>query len=214
MVKQLLKPSSSAPKPLRGFERINRYWDKTTEHHAAKILPGEFYVTSHDELIVTVLGSCISACVRDTVMNIGGMNHFMLPSNKSGDGSWGKDASTATRYGTFAMEHLINEILKNGGSRKHLEVKLVGGGKILAQMTDVGLRNIAFIHSFVKTEGLKVVKEDLGDIFPRKVRYFPMSGKLQVKKLRSLHNRTVVEREKDYMADMDVKPVEGDIELF
>jgi len=214
MVSQLLKPSSSAPKTLRGFERINRYWDKMADRHAAKILPGEFYVTIHDELIVTVLGSCISACIRDTVMNIGGMNHFMLPSNSSGDGTWGKDASNATRYGTFAMEHLINEILKNGGSRKHLEVKLVGGGKILAQMTDVGLRNISFIHNFIKTEGLKVVKEDLGSIYPRKVRYFPMTGKLQVKKLRSLHNNTVADRESHYMHDIDVKPVEGDIELF
>ncbi len=214
MTSQLLKPSSSAPKPLKGFEGINRYWDKTTDRHAAKILPGEFYVTTNDELIVTVLGSCISACIRDTVMNIGGMNHFMLPSNSRGDGTWGKDASNATRYGTFAMEHLINEILKNGGSKKHFEIKLVGGGKILAQMTDVGKRNISFIHNFIKTEGLKVIKEDLGDIYPRKVRYFPMSGKLQVKKLRSLHNNTVAQRENSYMHDIDVKPVEGEIELF
>jgi chemotaxis protein CheD len=214
MTSQLLKPSSAAPKALKGFERINRYWDKTVERHAAKLLPGEFYVTTHDELIVTVLGSCISACICDTVMGIGGMNHFMLPSNNKGDGSWGKDASNATRYGTFAMEHLINEILKNGGSKKNMEVKLVGGGKILAQMTDVGRRNIEFIHHFVQTEGLKVVKEDLGDIFPRKVRYFPMTGRLQVKKLRSMHNNTVYERENSYMTEIDVKPIEGDIELF
>ena len=214
MTSQLLKPSSSAPKVLKGFESINRYWDRATDHHAAKILPGELYVTANDELIVTVLGSCISACIRDTVMNIGGMNHFMLPSNSRGDATWGKEAGNATRYGTFAMEHLINEILKNGGSRKYLEVKLVGGGKILAQMTDVGKRNISFVRSFVTTEGLKVTKEDLGDVYPRKVRYFPHSGKLQVKKLRSLHNNIVVERESHYMNDIDVKPAEGDVELF
>ena len=204
------------PKALKGFSHINRYWDKTNKMYAAKLLPGEFYVTTHDEVIVTVLGSCISACVRDRTFGIGGMNHFMLP---MGGGARAPDpgskwASEATRYGNFAMEALINEILKIGGRKENLEIKLFGGGKILEQMTNIGEMNIQFAREFVETEGLKLLAEDMGDIYPRKVHYFPVSGKVKMKKLRSLHNTTVIEREKRYSDSLSSAPIEGEIDLF
>jgi chemotaxis protein CheD len=161
-----------------------------------------------------VLGSCVSACVRDTVIGIGGMNHFMLPLSGSG-GSWENDGSgLSTRYGNFAMEQMINDILKNGGGRQNLEIKVFGGGRILAQMTDIGRKNIDFVEHYIRTEGLKVTGRDLGDIYPRKVYYTPITGKAFVKKLRSLHNNTIVERETAYLNQLKQKPVEGSIELF
>ena len=203
------------PSSLPGFEHINRYWDKTNEQFAAKILPGEFYVTLRNEIVTTVLGSCVSACIRDRRLNIGGMNHFMLPdgSNQIDRKDNGVNSESA-RYGNYAMEHLINAILKEGGSRKYLEVKLTGGGKIIRNMGDVGKKNIAFVTDYLETEGLEVISEDLGDIFPRKVIYNPKTGQLRVKKLRSMHNNTVIEREKQYQSSIDTKPVNGDIELF
>lgn len=204
------------PPVLRGFEHINRYWDKTINMPAAKIMPGEYYVTTHNEVIATVLGSCVSACIRDRVFGIGGMNHFMLPmTNANSSDAWKNvNISAATRYGNYAMEHLINTILSNGGTRKNLEVKVFGGGKILAQMTDIGSRNIAFVRDYLAVEELKVLAEDLGDIYPRKVMYNPISGKVKMKKLRSLHNNTIVERETQYMQKLDVEPVESEIDLF
>ncbi|OOZ38019.1 hypothetical protein BOW53_16745 [Solemya pervernicosa gill symbiont] len=138
--------SPRMPRSLPGFEDVKRYWDKTNDIFSAKILPGEFYVTANDELITTVLGSCVSVCIRDRIFGIGGMNHFMLPHDNSGTGSWvaSDNVSVSTRYGTYAMEHMINEILKNGGNRKNFEVKVFGGGRILANMTDVGIKNINF----------------------------------------------------------------------
>lgn len=202
------------PRALRGFDHINRYWDRQNEMCAAKILPGEFYVTTHDELIVTVLGSCVSACIRDPIFGIGGMNHFMLPISAQ-TGTWKRDSfGVSTRYGNYAMEHLINEILKNGGSRNNLEVKVFGGGKILAQMTDIGDKNVQFVQSFIKTEGLKLLSEDLGDIHPRKVHYHPRTGKVNVKKLRSLHNSTIGDREQKYMHEIEIEQSSTDIELF
>lgn len=203
---------SKLPKPYSGFKGINRYWDKHLDMPAAKILPGEYYVTGHDEVIVTVLGSCISACVRDNILNIGGMNHFMLPKQNASPLSSVMDKST--RYGNYAMEHMINDILKNGGRRENLEVKIFGGGRILATMTDIGLRNIEFVHEYIRTEGLELIAEDVGDRFPRKVMYFPSTGKARVKRLKALHNNTVIEREISYMHDIESKPVEGEIELF
>lgn len=206
---RLSKPS------IRGFSHINRYWDKTRNKPAAKILPGEYYVTTEDELILTVLGSCISACIRDPIFQIGGMNHFMLPAGNKHSSMWNDTAaSESTRYGNVAMEHLITTIQKNGGRRDNLEVKIAGGGRILASMTDVGRRNIEFVVNYIHTEGLKLAKQDVGDIYPRKVIYNPMDGKLLVKKLRALHNNTIVEREETYMHEIDHTPVEGEIDLF
>lgn len=195
---------------LTGFSHINRYWDSHNDIVSAKILPGQFYVTKYNEVIVTVLGSCISACIRDPSNAIGGMNHFMLPADNSGNA----DLSESARYGNFAMEMLINEILKNGGKKSNLEIKIFGGGKILRNMTDVGRRNIEFVVNYIKTEGLNLTSSDVGSPHPRKVYYFPESGKVRIKKLRELHNNTVIEREADYMKDLTKKPVEGGIELF
>lgn len=205
---------SHFPKVLPGFERINRYWDKMRNGIAAKILPGEYYVTTNDEYVVTVLGSCVSACIRDRLFGIGGMNHFMLPKSFDGDLVRAGNVSDAARYGNFAMEHLINDILKNGGRKDNLEVKIVGGGRIIANMTNIGRKNIEFVRSFIETEGLNLLGEDVGDIYPRKVVYHPRTGKVKVKKLRSMHNRTILDREEQYMSEIETQPVAGEIELF
>ncbi len=199
-----------------GFEHIKRYWDKINNAYTAKILPGEYYVTINDESIVTVLGSCVSACIRDRVFGVGGMNHFMLPEDSSaGEGSWAMGGKAA-RFGGFAMEQMINDILKNGGLRKNLEVKIFGGGKVIKNMStmDVGQRNISFVIDYIKTEGLTLLSEDVGNIYPRKVIYFPATGRVRVKKLRNMHNNTVIEREMKYRTKIIEKPVTGDVELF
>jgi len=200
--------------PLPGFEQINRYWDRTHQMPAAKLLPGEYYVTPHEEIITTVLGSCVSACIWDRLFGIGGMNHFMLPLSESG--SWhGSDLlSTATRYGNYAMEHMINDILTHGGHRKNLAVKIFGGGQIIGEMSDVGARNIEFVRCYIKHEGLALLGEDVGDIYPRKVAFYPTSGRVRVKKLKHMHNDTLIRREQAYQQDIEQAPVEGSIELF
>ncbi len=201
---------------VRGFEHIKRYWDKINNVYTAKILPGEYYVTINDESIVTVLGSCVSACIRDRVFGVGGMNHFMLPEDSSaGEGSWAMGGKAA-RFGGFAMEQMINDILKNGGLRKNLEVKIFGGGKVIKNMStmDVGRRNIDFVKNYIETEGLTLLSEDVGNIYPRKVIYFPATGKVRLKKLRNMHNNTIIEREMKYRTKIIEKPAAGDVELF
>jgi chemotaxis protein CheD len=164
-------------------------------------------------IVYTVLGSCISACIRDPVVGVGGMNHFMLPKPKEGvNDSWGE----STRYGSYAMESLINEILKQGGMKRRLEVKLFGAGKIYEGNIDVGARNAEWVLGFLKTEGLGAVKTDLGDVCPRKVYYFTDSGRVLLKKIERLRNKTIVEREQEYATKIQVasKPVEEDVTLF
>lgn len=201
-----------------GFEHVNRYWDEVHQVWAAKILPGEFYVSTHGEMVVTVLGSCIAACIRDKVRGIGGMNHFMLPeqSEYSSD-VWGGNPNTAaSRYGNWAMEYLINEILKRGGRRENLEVKLFGGGQMIASMTDIGQRNILFAYSYLANEGLKVVAADVGDVYARKVLYFPDTGAVKVRRIKDMKNNTLLDREKTYRNQVaNTAPVQsGGIDLF
>lgn len=200
------------PPALPGFEHIKRYWDPSRRLHVAKLLPGEYYISMRGEMITTVLGSCISACIRDRKLGIGGMNHFMLPNSARLD-DWGGSSSSA-RYGSFAMEVLINEILKAGGRRENLEVKAFGGGSINSSLSTVGRKNIAFLHEFLQIEGLDLAAEDLGSLYPRKVNFFPDSGRAQVKKLRSIHNDTIVQRENRYMEELVEAPVQGGVELF
>jgi len=207
-----LRCQTVLPPTLPVFEHINRYWDPQQQCCAAKILPGEYYVTLHGEMIVTVLGSCVSACIRDRVFGVGGMNHFMLP--EGGEGQHRMLADSA-RYGVYAMELLINEILKNGGRRQNLEVKITGGGRMLANMSDVGRRNIEFVRRFLHTEGLAIAAEEVGDVYPRKVYYFPVTGRVRVKKLRTMHNNTIVSREDAYLRELSRgRASQGEVELF
>jgi chemotaxis protein CheD len=201
---------------IAGFDHINRYWDKQNEIIAAKILPGEYYVTRENELITTVLGSCVSACIRDRDLRIGGMNHFMLPETNADKLKQGNETvvGNANRYGNYAMEHLINTILSHGGKRKNLEIKVFGGGKIIPTLTDVGIKNIEFVLSYIDAEGLKLISQDLGDVYPRKIVFFPATGKVRMKKIQELHNETIIQRERQYFNTIKNAPVEGDVELF
>ncbi len=206
------------PECFRGFEHINRYYDKSNDIYTAKILPGEYYVSNKGEMITTVLGSCISACVRDPVIGVGGMNHFMLPIDtriKSREDK--KDFGIASRYGNFAMEMLINAVIVHGGKRKNLEVKLFGGANVISQIcsTDVGIQNIEFAHEYLSYEGLNVIAEDTGDIYPRKVNYYSDTGRVRLKKLRQIHNNTITDREDSYYTTLLSKPeIDTDVELF
>jgi len=191
----------------------NIYYDRTFEVDAAKLLPGEYYVTADKMMLVTVLGSCVAACIRDPQFGIGGMNHFMLPESVHEPDS---PFSSSARYGTYAMEILINQLIKRGARRNKLEAKVFGGGNVLRGFTanNVGERNAAFVLDFLKTERIPLLAQDLIDIHPRKVYYFPHSGKVLVRKLRNMHNVTIIKRESDYSQRLRAGRVAGDVELF
>ena len=212
-----LRHRPEAPPMLPAFAHMQRFWDPQLNHWTVKILPGEYYVSRSAEAISTVLGSCISACVRDPVKNVGGMNHFMLPEDAStGPNNWLDPAiGLATRYGSYAMESLINDLLKLGAARERLEIKVFGGGRVLSGMTDVGARNISFVHSFIELEGYRIVAEDLGGTQPRKVVYFPSSGRVKLRRLRPVENRIISHHEQLYLESIGSKAAGGgDVELF
>ncbi len=186
-------------------------YDPATDTYVVKIFSGEWYVsTKPSEVLVTILGSCVSACVRDPFTGVGGMNHFLLP----GDESMITQTSDAARYGVFAMESLINGILKEGGRKDRLEVKVFGGGNVINNSAKIGSKNAAFIRTFLDKEGYKIASEDLEGDLPRRIHYFPETGKVMMRKLRRKEDQVVVEEEARYSKKIITKPVEGSIDLF
>lgn len=212
-----LAPAASRPRLDKLKARVPKpgeasffYYDAHFKTEAVKVLPGEYFVFDEDILIMTTLGSCIAACLWDRNARIGGMNHFMLP---DGAGN-GIDSG---RYGSYAMELLINEMLKKGASRMTLEAKVFGGGAVISGMNtiNVGERNTAFVMDYLKTERIPVVSKDVMDIYPRKVCFLPASGKAMVKRLAPTHPEAIVAQDR-IAAQRAVPPqaAAGSVELF
>ncbi len=192
--------------------RASKYLDRNFDRQAMKILPGEFYATDKDEVIVTVLGSCVAACLLDPIAMVGGMNHFMLPT-KLGDRD--PDVFYAARYGAAAMEYLINNLLHLGAQRDRLVAKAFGGGRVMQGMTsDVGEQNIDFVRQFLRNEDIPLWSEDMGGPYPRKVYFFPHTGQVLVKRMERTHNDTVLIRELSYLQEFSRTTEDGDVELF
>lgn len=179
----------------------------TTVHQGDCLVSADADVT-----FSTVLGSCVSACVRDTVAQVGGMNHFLLaePAGVTRD-RYGASA----RYGAFAMEQLINKVLSTGtGKKANLEIKVFGGGMINAALTDIGAKNIEFVRDFLANEGYVAQKTDLGGAFARRVMFKPQSGRAMVKRLDNLAGANVAQEELALTRRPVAAPVVDDIELF
>ena len=192
------------------------YFDPQFDCDAVKILPGEHYASDRDIVIVTTLGSCVSACLWDETRKVGGMNHFMLPES----GASGYDLhGESGRYGVFAMELLINQLIKMGAQKSRLKAKVFGAGNVLQSLTtsNVGERNAEFVTRFLATERIAILASDLLDVWPRKVYLFPVTGRVLVRKLKTLGNDTIANRERVYrtqLAQVKAEKAAADIELF
>lgn len=182
------------------------FWDANFKNEAVKVLPGEFFVSDEDMLIVTTLGSCIAACLWDRQRRIGGMNHFMLPEGQGESG----------RYGSYAMELLINELMKRGASRSNLEAKVFGGGAVIASMTslNVGQRNTQFVIDYLQTERIPVVSKDVLDVCARKVCMLPASGKVLMKRLVPANADALLAQERAAAEKVAPQASGGSVDLF
>lgn len=189
-----------------------RFYDAASAAWMMKVFPGEYYLTANsDEVLVTVLGSCVSACIRDPRAGIGGMNHFMLPHCHSGD--WAGDLQS-TRFGNFAMEKLINELMKAGCSRGSLEIKVFGGGNVTSSQNAIGTENSEFVLRYLEAEGLRCVAQDLGGQLPRRIHYYPATGRVVRRLLGSSETNDIQREETEYARRLSSRATAGEIELF
>lgn len=190
------------------------YYDEALQTHAFRLLPAEYRVTDQPIALVTLLGSCVAACLYDPAVGVGGMNHFMLPDAQparmaaSGDGS--------ARYGAHAMELLINDLLKRGARRARLQAKVFGGGNVLRGFTSdpIGTRNARFVLGYLAAESIPVLAQDLGDVYPRKVCFFAQTGRALVRHLPISRDEEIVRAERALYGRLAARPVAGSVELF
>lgn len=188
------------------------YFNPQFQAHTLKVFLGHHQVSDRpDVMMVTTLGSCVSACIWDPAAAVGGMNHFLLP--EVPDTEMG-GADVAARYGSVAMERLINDILSRGGKRNRLEAKVFGGARVIDSSFDVGRKNGTFVLDYLQREGVKLTGQDLGGGSARRVHFFPHSGRAMRKLLRPEALNETVTQELNFRSSLRQQPIEGDVELF
>ena len=189
-----------------------QYSDRHFQVEAVKILPGQYHA-ARQGAITTVLGSCVSTCLWDPVERIGGMNHFMLPGKAEAAAS---PMAVSARFGVYAMEVLINRMVHLGADRRRLVAKVFGGARVLQgfDTLDVGALNSRFVLAFLREEDIPVHAQDLLGDSPRKLHFFPDTGKVQLRKLRLEPGDAVQRQDRDYLDRLARGQDAGDIELF
>jgi len=205
------------PLTMPRFQAVQRFWDSATRCWTARVRPGEHYVTRSDEVISTVIGSCICACVGDPILKLGGMTSFMLPLaalDSEADSEPDRTDGLATSYANQAMARLLGDLLKLGARRERLEIKLFGAARLLGSATDQGARNISLVQEYAHAERLCVVATDVGNIFPRRVIYNPASGKVRVRRLPVMDGPAIAEREQRYLNDIVREHRTGNVEAL
>lgn len=176
------------------------------------VFQGDFLVTARRDVFLTsVLGSCIAVCMRDPVLGLSGMNHFLLP-ERAADAA--HDPTLALRYGSYSIERLTNTILSRGGLRERLEIKVFGGANVINGSGRIGDRNADFIERYFQRERLPVSASDLRGTRARKVRFYPESGRVQVAELREADTRETAQQEVAVISRIGQLPIAGDIEIF
>ena len=208
-----VNPRLLGPDPVDLGHSTRRYRDPGFDAIAVKVFPGEHHVTADpEEMLVTVLGSCVAACIRDPATGIGGMNHFMLPESQ-GSG-WDETVSSRMRYGNVAMERLVNDILSRGGLRQRLEIKVFGGGNVMSGSSNIGHRNADFVESYLAEEHLPIAAAHLRGNLPRRIHYFPTTGRVMLLELQRSEEKAVLQHEALYKTKLQLEPVAGTAELF
>jgi chemotaxis protein CheD len=205
----VIPASSSSTSPRRSFQ------DAQSGATLVSVAPGDHYVTDNPgEVVVTLLGSCVAACARDTITGVGGLNHFLLPTSDTHDLAQGADE--AMRFGDYAMEMLLNSIYRRGGVRGRIEFKIFGGARVLggASMLRIGEQNITFVESFLKTEGFPIVARSVGGTAPRRLRFHPATGRAWVQELDKKSAISVSTEEENYRRKMARVQPAGDVEFF
>lgn len=189
-----------------------KYFDRRINDETIFVLPGNHFVQmSGQNSISTLLGSCVSACIRDTTSQAGGLNHFLLPVQDSSESN-----GQSMRYGVYAMEVLINDLLKSGSKKVNLQAKIFGGAKVISTSaaTTVGTENSDFVREYLKSENIPIVAEDLGGDTPRRIYFYPHNGKVSVLKVVSIESNQIREREQEMRMAALKQKKSGDVELF
>ena len=184
---------SEAVHRISSAKHVQRHLNTRLNKVLVTVSPGGLYITDQDEVISTVLGSCITVCAHDVARGIGGMNHFMVPGDAEELSN--NNQEELLRLGIYSLPYLFEQLYSLGAQKNSLEVKVFGGGAIISTTGDVGKANIDFAMQYIRSNELNLVSYDVGGKLPRKVNYMPVTGQVYMKRLRALHKKVVAKRE-------------------
>lgn len=203
-----IPPKHTAPPVIPGCEGVLRLWDREHRRWSARILPGQAFVTRHDEFISAIVGSAIAVCLRDPAARVGGMRLAMLPTSGSHDGlgKGMKSDLTALRKCDAELEQLIGELAKIGASRERLKARIFGGMRGIEGVAEAAAMTIVCVRQFLRDQGIPVVAERLGDTHPKLVSFSPTTGTVTVKRLSSRYAAIVRIKEMQYFNNPGVRP--------
>lgn len=194
-----------------------RHFNSKFQAEVIIIHPGEYYATEEDTIISTILGSCVAVALHDPTLRIGGLNHFMLPGSIDSKRGFNQESA---KYGLFAMEILVNELLKRGANKRNLTAKVFGGGHVLHASTagNVPRSNVEFAIEFLQTEGIPIKASDVGGTQARKLFFYPTTAKVLLKRIvSSTAVHEVEEEETEYLKRIREernKKKRGEVTLF
>lgn len=189
-----------------------RFFDRRLNAMVVSVCQGDFYVTSRpNELLSTVLGSCIAVCMRDPVVGCGGMNHFLLPTQ---NGLADELPSPVLRYGSYSIERMTNALLAYGACRSRLEIKVFGGANIVAGIRNFGHSNADFVEKYFAREGLRIAAKDLRGVKTRRLKYFPFSGRALVGQSQGNPDRSIAQHEAEIAKYLEIERTENPIVIF
>lgn len=187
---------------------------KDLERIAVNLNPGGWAIEASRPL-ATLLGSCVSVCLFDGKLKIGGMNHFLLPR--------GSNASNADHdvilNGDYSMEVLVNGLLNKGAQKRRLVAKAFGGGTIVSSIRmAIGERNAEFAQEWLEREGIPLVASDFSGPWSRKIIFVPDTGEAFCRRIPTTQadGAQVAKAEQDYENSLGLprKTVAKRIELF
>ena len=192
---------------------MKKIYNSKIDREVMLINPGEYY-TSSEDVICTILGSCVSVVLYSNKKRIGGINHFMLPASSE---IILPDSSFPGRYGVHAMELLINSLMKEGVDKRELTAKVFGGGNVLysdsSEKYHIGLKNTEFVFKFLSSENIPVIAKDTGEDYGRKIYFFPETGKVLVRKIIKSTNLLIL-NEKKYLDTIKNKNAENNSRII
>ena len=192
---------------------MNSYFDNHFNKKIITIYPGEFYTSNDNEMISTVLGSCISIALFDSEKKIGGLNHFMLAKDTSIEDDRESNRLMG-KFGEYAMELLLKDVLQKGAKLENLQAKVFGGSNVFNLPAKTGAQvgevNIKFAFDYLKQKKIPVVTSNTGGTAPRKIFFDPISSKVYLKYIQNRNVDAQLEsKEEAYLSEINLKEVKN-----
>lgn len=135
------------------------------EENVHFLYPAALFASKTPHMVTTILGSCVAVCLYDQKLQIGGINHYMLP-------LWNGQGLASPKYGNIAIEKLIEKMVSLGCNKNGLQAKIFGGGEVIETTVtqfNIGARNIKLAYEMLEELKIPIIGQSVGGKLGRKI---------------------------------------------